>query len=270
VDGEERQQPSPDESPPGDASPPASDQDEGSPGDGPPEEPEQESEPPGQPEHAPTEAEEDTDTALAVLLALAAVLAALIGARAAYLGDVGSDTWHEALREDIKHGAGLVEDVRFLYQEEAPLALQVAEARIRAREAALEAARAPASAVRDALLTEAGAQHRVANALGASSKLASNPRYREGDGFDLARRLADVRAENPDLVALDPDQTQEEGNDLAQESSLLVAAAIPVGLAFLCGALSKGFPLWRRWLIPVGYGLAAAGLIAAILVEVVH
>lgn len=46
----------------------------------------------------------ETPTIVAVLLATAAVVAAVIGARAALLGDEGTDTWHTAVREDARRG----------------------------------------------------------------------------------------------------------------------------------------------------------------------
>jgi len=50
----------------------------------------------------------ETHTSIAVLLAAAAVLAAGIGAYAAAVGDEGSDRWHDAVRAEIKYGAGVI------------------------------------------------------------------------------------------------------------------------------------------------------------------
>jgi hypothetical protein len=49
-----------------------------------------------------------------VLLAVAALLAAAIGARGAALADEGSDKWHEAVRVEITYGAALLEETRFV------------------------------------------------------------------------------------------------------------------------------------------------------------
>jgi hypothetical protein len=212
----------------------------------------------------------ETPTVVAVLLACAAVVAAIIGARAAIVGDDGSDTWHGAVREDVKRGAGLVEDVRFVYSEETPLAFQVSEGEIRADEARREAEDATGLA-KVLLETHAGAQEGVADTVINSSKLAKDPEYRlDNGGYNVLDRLVDVRNENPDLVALDPDATEEEGADRSYESALLVASTLPAGLAFLCGALAHGFPSRRRWLVPLGFALTGLSLLLAVIVEVTH
>jgi hypothetical protein len=212
----------------------------------------------------------DTPTIVAVLLACAAVVAAIIGARAAMVGDDGSDTWHSAVREDVKRGAGLVEDVRFVYTEEAALAFQVAEGEVRAEEATREA-QGSSGLAKELLEIHAGAQQGVVDTVKSSSKLAKDPKYRlEGGGYDVPLRLVDTRAENPDLVEIDPDATEAEGADLSYESALMVASTLPAGLAFLCGALAHGFPSRRRWLVPLGFALTGLSLLLAIVVEVTH
>jgi len=207
---------------------------------------------------------------VAVLLACAAVVAAVIGARAALIGDDGSDTWHTSVREDVKAGAGLVEDVRYVYTEEAQLAFQVAEGEVRAEEARREA-RSESGLARELLEAHAGAQQGVVDTVKSSSSLAKNPKYAlpEG-GYDVPRRMVDTRAKNPDLVEIDADATEEEGSDKSFESALLVASTLPAGLAFLCGALAHGFPSRRRWLVPLGFALTGLSLVLAIIVELTH
>lgn len=212
----------------------------------------------------------ETPTVVAVLLACAAVVAAIIGARAAIVGDDGSDTWHGAVREDVKRGAGLVEDVRFVYSEEAPLAFQVSEGEIRAEEARREA-RGTSGLTKELLEAHAGSGEGVADTIRPSSEMAKDPKYRlDNGGYNVLQRLVDVRAENPDLVAIDPDATESEGADLSYESALLVASTLPAGLAFLCGALAHGFPSRRRWLVPLGFALTGLSLLLAVIVEVTH
>jgi hypothetical protein len=202
-----------------------------------------------------------------VLLAVAAVIAALIGARAALLGDSGSDTWHKSIREDVKRDAGIVEDVRFVYEEEAAAALQLRTAQIRAEEAR-RAAKGESDPTRGVLESEAGGQEALANTERQGSDTADDPKYAKGEGWDVAKRLADRRARLPDLVAIDPDATEERGSDRSRESSMLVATTILVAVAFLCGALAHGFPHWRRRLVPAGFAFAGVGLIAAVTIEV--
>ena len=212
----------------------------------------------------------ETPTIVAVLLACAAVVAAIIGARAAIVGDDGSDTWHSAVREDVKRGAGMVEDVRFMYSEEAPLAFQVAEGNVRAEEAH-EQAKGTSGLTRELLEAHAGAFEGVVRTITPASKMAKDETYHlDNGGYNVLQRLVDIRAENPDLVAIDPDATEEEGSDLSSESALLVATTLPAGLAFLCGALAHGFPSRRRWLVPLGFVLTGVSLVLAVIVEVTH
>lgn len=219
---------------------------------------------------ARTSIADETPTVVAVLLACAAVVAAIIGARAAIVGDSGSDTWHGAIREDVKRGAGLVEDVRFIYTEDAPLAFQVAEGEVRAEEAHREA-EGTSGLTRELLEAHAGAFEGVVRTIRPASALAKNPKYRlDNGGYNVLQRLVDARNENPDLVAIDPDSTEERGSDLNFESALLVASTLPAGLAFLCGALAHGFPSRRRWLVPLGFALTGVSLVLAVIVEVTH
>ena len=212
----------------------------------------------------------ETPTVVAVLLACAAVVTAFIGARAAMVGDDGSDTWHSSIREDVKRDAGLVEDVRFVYSEEAPLAFQVSEGKIRAEEAH-EQAEGTSGLTREMLEAHAGSFEGVVRVIGPSAKLAKDPDYElDNGGYNVMKRLVDTRAENPDLVALDPDATEAKGGDLSYESALMVAATLPAGLAFLCGALAHGFPSRRRWLVPLGFVLTGLSVVLFVIVEVSH
>jgi hypothetical protein len=265
IEGEERRE---DQERP--APPPAEGEDAEQPG-APEERPAEDREPPRPPEPEPAaDGAGETPTIVAILLAAAAVVAAVIGARAASVGDDGSDTYHTSIREDVKAGAALVEDVRFVYQEEAALAFQVAESIARSAESRRQAQESEGLA-KTLLETDAGAQEGVVETLRKSSDLAFDPKYEvPGGGYDVLQRLADTRAENPDLVAIDADATEERATDLNFESALLIATTVPAALAFLCGALANGFPSARRWLVPVGFALTGVSVILAVIVEVTH
>jgi hypothetical protein len=210
--------------------------------------------------------EPETGTAVAILLAVAAVLAAAIAGWASITGDKGSDTWHHSVRQHVKQAAGIVETSRFLYGEEA---IQAVDARTMAEELRVEA-RDASGPVRDALLVEAYAQEQLAATISRGQPLASQPEYQGPGGVpDVVQRLADERATTPDLVVLDPDATEEEGKELNRQASFLVMAAVPVALAFLFGALVHGFPRARRILVAAGFAFVAVGLVMAIAVAVV-
>jgi len=211
--------------------------------------------------------EEQAGTGVAVLLAVAAVLAATIAGRGSILSDKGSDTFHEAIREHVKQSAAVVEDIRFLYDEEASQALLVAEARILADEYRREAGQV-SGAARDFLRLEAAAQEELATTLAEASELAGDDRYEtDGDAFDVVGRLADRRALNPELVALDPDATEAEGVAASRKAAALVGTTVPVAVAFLFGALAPGLPRRRRHLVWIGFVFVGIGVAAALLVE---
>jgi FlaG/FlaF family flagellin (archaellin) len=130
-------------------------------------------------DRAETEVEDRT---VAVLLALAAVVGIVLGGRASLVRSSATDAWQGALRQEIKRAAGAVEDVRYVYTSEAPIAFQVDEAKIRATEARRAAARATGLTKR-VLLLEANTLSLFAKNLGGASKRGWRTR-------DTARRMA--------------------------------------------------------------------------------
>jgi hypothetical protein len=223
---------------------------------------------PGAPPPTPT-IEQPSDRPLAILLGAAAILAAVLGARASFLASDSSAAWQQAVRIEVKHAAAMVEDVRFVYGDEAPQAYRVLEARVRSQ-AFSDAADPATGQIRAVLLAEAFTHEQVAAALEPSSELARDPRYRLPDGsVDVARRLADQRASAPDLVALDPEAAQASGDRLASHALLILAAALPLGFTFLLGALARAFPRGRRSFLLAGTAALVGSLVAALAVELV-
>ena len=207
--------------------------------------------------------------AVVFLLVAAAVLAAVIGVRSQIVDSNGSGSYDSAVRQDVKRGAGVVEDLRFIYSEEGPTAFRVSEARIRADELR-KAARGKSGLEASYLNGEAGAQDQLRKTLQPSVELTSTGKYDgRGDSYDLFKRLADTRKEHPDLLRVNPDATEDVGADSTKASTYLTAATIPIGFAFLFGALTEGFPRGRRPLLVAGWVCLAIGLVFAIVVEVV-
>lgn len=204
-----------------------------------------------------------------VLLAAAALVAAVIGVRASFASSSASGAWQQAVREEVKRAAALVEDVRFVYGAEGTTAFQVIEARVRAEELR-EAAETLTGRDRQIVLVEAEAWQLLAENMGTGTDLVDDPKYLTDDGrYDLGLRLVDVRNLYPDLVAVDPADPQAQGDEADRQARLGVAATIPVAGAFLFGALAQGFPGRRRWLLGAGVILLATGVVAGILVETV-
>jgi hypothetical protein len=204
-----------------------------------------------------------------LLLAAAAMVAAVLGGRASLVSSMASGAWQQAVRQEVQRSAALVEDVRFVYSGEAVTAFLVVEGRVRAEEL-MEQAESLTGRDREMLLIEAEAWQLLADNVGAGTDLVDDPKYQSEDGgYDLGLRLVDVRNRYPDLVAVNPDDPQQQGDDAAKRARLGVAATIPVAGAFLFGALAQGFPRRRRPLVAVGVLLLAAGIAAGVLVETV-
>jgi hypothetical protein len=155
-------------------------------------------------------------TAVTILVAVVLAVAALISSGAA-------DRWQSSVREDVKRSAGIVEDVREVYGDEAPLGLDVALADARAQQGA-----------DDDALTDRQVVFAIRRAYRGKDHLIADDRYlRAGDGYDVPRRLADVRRENPGLMRLDPEHAAREGDDKRRLSSVIALATIPLVVLYL-------------------------------------
>lgn len=204
---------------------------------------------------------------VAVLLGSAAIAAAVVGALAAGLASDASDAWNSAVRLELKRATAAVEDVRYVYQVEFGQAVTVLSARSQSAGYTAAASADPANAL--AYTIAADGQANAAGAMEKSVPLVADPRYALPDGgVDLARRLADQRASRPDLVAVDPNSAQAEGDAAASKAFLLLLALLPLGACALVGTLAQAFKRWRRPLLGVGSVLLGAGVLAAIAAEV--
>lgn len=211
----------------------------------------------------------NVDLSVALLLTVAAAVTAVVGARAALVGDEGSDTSQRIIREDVEQGAAIVENARLLYGAEGPAALDAMEARLRSEELR-RVARQEGEPQETVLEAEALARAGTARLLVDTSPLLQDPSYAAGArGFDMVARLAAIGAENPAPLLLDPDATEARAAELSRKSSLLSATAILAAAAFLLAALAQGFPTRRRVLVGSGYLTAATALGVAVAVELV-
>jgi hypothetical protein len=155
-------------------------------------------------------------TAVTVLVAVALGVAALVASGA-------SDRWQSSVREDVKRSAGIVEDVRAVYGDEAPLGLDVALADARVQQGA-----------DDDALTDRQVVFAIRKAYRGKDNLIADNRYLQPTGaYDVPRRLADVRAKDPALVRLDPDRTAHTGDRKRRLSSLIALVTVPLVLLYL-------------------------------------
>ncbi len=205
---------------------------------------------------------------VAVLLAIAAVVAAIIGARASMVSSDANDSWQSALRTEVKRSAAAMNDVQTLYQSDLPTAIEVLKAQILTSELqAAEPGQSPA--VQQALEVEAGVQSQLAVALSSGAELPSDSTYAlPAGGYDLGKRLADIRSRNANLVALDPNSLQATGDALAQKALLLTLALIPTSLCALLGVLAQPLRRHRKALLGSGVVALAVGVVMAIGAEV--
>jgi len=203
---------------------------------------------------------------VAILLTVAAVVAALIGVGAAMTSSSASDAWQSALRTEVKRSAGAMEDVRYLYQAELPIAVRIVEARILESEL-LAASQGASGATKQALLLEASVQSQIVTGLSPSSDLAAKSDYALAPGgLDLGKRLAALRAENPSMLALDPDGLEATGDRLAHKAELLMMALLPTSAAAFLGVLAQPFRRRRLLLLRLGSAALAGGAIMALAV----
>jgi hypothetical protein len=206
--------------------------------------------------------------AVAILLATAAVVAAIIGARASMVSSDANDSWQSALRTEVKRSAAAMNDVQTLYQEDLPTAIRVLQAEILSeRLAAGEAGQTPA--VGQALQMEAGVQTQLVKLMSPSSGLTSSTAYAlPSGGYDLGKRLADIRAKSPGMLALDPDGLEKTGDRSADKAVLLTLALFPTSLCALFAVLAQPLRRFRRGLLAGGLATLVVGVVMALGVEV--
>src|SRR5205085_303133 len=98
------------------------------------------------------------------------------------------------------------------------------------------------------------------------SPLVASASYLTPAGLETGRRLAELRQSTPVGPAVPP-RWQAKGDEAAHRAIALMAATIPVGVAFLLGALSGVFPAQRRRFVGGGaasLAVAVAGAAVAV------
>jgi hypothetical protein len=206
---------------------------------------------------------------VAILLAAAALAAAVIGGRVAFRSFTATSLWQQSVREETKRAAAYVENLRFVYTSEEPLAFALTEAKFRAEELAKVAAGLSGLNQSAVELEQALQEYLSTGQLAEASPLFNDERYRTPEGFDIGRRLADVSKENPDLLAIDPEKTRAAGDRASTHAIRLLGTTIIVALAFMFGTLAQGFPSRRQAFLTIGTAILAVGVVSATVVEVV-
>ena len=205
---------------------------------------------------------------LALLLAVAALLAGAIGARTSLLASSASGLWQQAVRQEVKAAAAAVEDIRFVYGDEASQAFRAVEAAVRAEEYRA-AAEGKTGLTRSVLLAEAAAQDQLREILivnsSTSRRILAMPATTAAT--TLVCGCGTCATAYPDLLAIRPDDPQAAGDRLARQAISETAVGIPIALTFLFGSLAQGFRRVRRPLLALGTVSLLAAIVATAFIE---
>jgi hypothetical protein len=200
-----------------------------------------------------------SDLQIGILLAAAALFAAIFGSYASVLLSRAESAWQESVRLDIKRAGALSEDVRYVYQGEAPLAFSAAK-NLALYQAVHNEESSRSGATKVALEVEASVDFDTAKAELKSSGFDSAQYLPASGGIDVGRRLADVRNERPNLVHIDPLLAANSADSHSRQAERLIAATIPLAVAFLLGALARGFAGGGERLVRAGFIVLAMGV----------
>jgi hypothetical protein len=216
---------------------------------------------------APDEPADKGSRAVALLLAVAAVLAAIITARASLIASDATSDWQASVAAEQKRGEMLLQDTRYTYGVEGEQAFLIATQDLTAQELRrVQPVASPDVARR--LDQEAQVQEQLMAALAPSMELVANGTYKlPSGGYDLQRRLADRRATDPDTLALDPAADIVAGDAAADHALRLMVVTVLIGVAFLCGALAQAHKRRRRLLLTSGWLFLGASAAVALALE---
>ena len=204
------------------------------------------------------------DVMIAILIALVSLTMALAAWRTNVIGSSAADANRQGLSDALQKGAAQNEDWRRVY-EEARYASQFA----------IETAAADAmDASKDKSLNAASRnlrQYLLPKLQLQSEPLGTQEKYLRSDGtFDIEKRFADLEADSPDLLALDPavsfaraDQYFSEQRWLTVGILLLAISLFWLGLAEIQAGRGRGTNL------TLGIGAYLVGLLFFLIVEAV-
>lgn len=197
-------------------------------------------------------------------VALASISIAFVVWESTRLGSEAQDATRRGLIDAVKGQAAEIEHWRQAYQE----AVYVLEFVTSAAEVE-ELRKSEQEALRHQ--GEQLAQHLLPS-LAATSPLAQDPKYWRPDGtLDVEIRVQELRAESPDLSALDPRAAFREAGLLLSQQRWLMADAVVMTAALFWFTLTEISSGRRQWLL-LGLGALSylAGVAGFLLVKVLH
>lgn len=204
------------------------------------------------------------DIAIAVLIALVSLTTALAAWRTNIVGSNAADANRQGLIDALKKGAAQNENWRQTYEEAGYAAIHVIEgAATDAMDASDdEALQAAAKNLRQYLLP---------NLQLLSEPLGTQRKYLKSDGtFDLEQRFADLEAETPDLLALNPQASFELADRYAAEQRWLTVGTVLLAISLFWLGLAEILSGRGRMVnLTLGIGVYLLGLIFFLVVELV-
>ena len=204
------------------------------------------------------------DVGIAILIALVSLTTALAAWRTNVVGSSAADANRQGLIDALKKGAAQNEDWRKIY-EEAGYATSFA----------VESAAADAmNASKDTTLKASARnlrQYLLPNLQLLSEPLGTQEKYLKPDGnFDIEKRFADLEAESPDLLALDPATSFALADRYSSEQRWLTVGTVLLAISLFWLGLAEILSGRGRIVnFTIGIAIYLLGVLFFIVVEVV-
>jgi len=204
------------------------------------------------------------DVMIAILIALVSLTTALAAWRTNVVGSSAADANRQGLIDALKKGAAQNEDWRKVYEEAGY-----------ASSFAIESTAADAmDASKDETLKAAAKnlrQYLLPSMQLLSEPLGTQKKYLKSDGtFDIEKRFADLEAEAPDLLALDPAASFALADQYSSEQRWLTVGTVLLAISlFWLGLAEIQSGRGRTVNQTLGIGVYLVGLLFFLIVEAV-
>jgi hypothetical protein len=204
------------------------------------------------------------DLRIAVLIALVSLMTALAAWRTNMVGSSAAEANRQGMINGVKKLAAQNESLRRLYEEAGyatTFAMESAAADTM-ESSEDEALQATAKNMR---------QYFLPSLQLLSEPLGTQEKYLKSDGtFDLEKRFADLQAESPDMLALDPEASFALADRYAAEQRWLTVGTVLLAISLFWLGLAEILSGERRMLnLTLGIGTFIIGLLFFLIVEAV-
>lgn len=162
---------------------------------------------------------------------VASLVALLLGA-ATFIAGLAAEKWQEGSKEELRWSMATLETLRFVYNGEAPHAFSIAEAVNRADAMENFKGQDPGGVISfEARTAREFAQQRF-HGLNGTNALVDEQYSLPGGGFAIAKRLGDLRKEDP-LANNLADAKMSEGDRLTEVANILALLCAPIVLVWV-------------------------------------